>query len=267
MKYIVYCTTNLINNKIYIGVHKIDPKQVNDYYLGCGCFSNSPKSYNKRNTAFCCAVSKYGPSNFKRETIKEFDTLEEALELEKEIVNKTFLKRKDIYNQIEGGGYPPTLEKKVYQYNLNGYFMMEWKSIKSITNYFNINKDRINMVIKSKRSFNACYWSYKYVIRLDTSNYRPSSRGSIRVFSKDKKLLYNFENTTKAAEFLNIRREKITNAIYGKYATNNYYFLKEDEDIETYLSKNNKNQHIFQYDENGSLLNEYNNVAEIRKKI
>lgn len=35
MKYIVYKTTNLINNKIYVGVHRTNP-DINDGYIGCG---------------------------------------------------------------------------------------------------------------------------------------------------------------------------------------------------------------------------------------
>nr|DAR62378.1 MAG TPA: GIY-YIG nuclease superfamily protein [Bacteriophage sp.] len=38
-KFIVYCTTCTVNNKIYIGVHKTN-KETFDGYLGCGvCIS------------------------------------------------------------------------------------------------------------------------------------------------------------------------------------------------------------------------------------
>ena len=37
--------------------------------------------------------------------------------------------------------------------------MKEWDSIKQITTYYNVNKDRIRMVIDDKRSFEASYWS------------------------------------------------------------------------------------------------------------
>ena len=40
MKYIVYQTTNLINNKIYIGVHKTVNPDIFDGYIGNGGICN-----------------------------------------------------------------------------------------------------------------------------------------------------------------------------------------------------------------------------------
>lgn len=50
MKYIVYKTTNLINNFIYVGVHKTTTPDVFDGYLGCGAYISRPSSYNKSKT-------------------------------------------------------------------------------------------------------------------------------------------------------------------------------------------------------------------------
>lgn len=114
--YYVYKITNLINDKIYVGYHW-SPDITNDKYLGSGV--NIIK-----------AVKKYGPDNFKREIIAEFKTLEDALDLEKEIVNEEFVLREDTYNLAVGGngGFPigcahninkigmfcPKLNKNVY---------------------------------------------------------------------------------------------------------------------------------------------------------
>lgn len=90
---LIYKTTDLLNNKIYIGVHKTD--NINDGYLGSGV------DFNKH-------LKKIGKKNFKREILFNFKTYEEALNKEKEIVNKDFLKRKDVYNLSVGGngGFP-----------------------------------------------------------------------------------------------------------------------------------------------------------------
>lgn len=59
---IIYKTTNIINNKIYISVHN----NTNPKYLG------SDEKLKR-------AIKKYGKENFIRETIEEFDTLEDSV--------------------------------------------------------------------------------------------------------------------------------------------------------------------------------------------
>lgn len=86
---IVYKTTNLLNGKIYVGVHNGS----NPNYLGSG-------------TALESAIQKYGKENFTRETLFE-GTEEECLELEEFIVDEQFVLREDTYNLTIGGGKPP----------------------------------------------------------------------------------------------------------------------------------------------------------------
>ena len=47
MKYIVYKTTNLINGKIYIGVHRTNP-DIFDGYIGCGVTRKDKKKKTKK---------------------------------------------------------------------------------------------------------------------------------------------------------------------------------------------------------------------------
>lgn len=88
MFYTVYKTTNLVNGKIYVGVHMT--ANLNDAYLGSG-------------TQLRNAVKKYGSDNFKREFIKICESPEEMHELEAKIVTEEFVKRKDTYNMKTGG--------------------------------------------------------------------------------------------------------------------------------------------------------------------
>jgi hypothetical protein len=93
--YIIYKTTNLVNQKIYIGVHKQKFKKllfpiIFDGYFGSG-------------KALKPALKKYYKENFIRETLFVFYTRDEAYVKEKEIVNKEFIKRKDTYNLVVGG--------------------------------------------------------------------------------------------------------------------------------------------------------------------
>lgn len=267
-KYIVYITTNQVNNKIYVGVHGTETPEKFDGYLGGGIYINSPKSYQNQVTAFAYAVTKYGPKNFTRKVIQVFDTLDEALKLEAKIVNIKFLERTDTYNIALGGGYPPDPSKHIYQYDLEGNPIKEWDNIKSITNFYSINKDRIRMTINDKRSFDASYWSEEKFIKLDVREYRPSSRGSIRQYTTNGIFLKSFFNTTEAAKELDIDRRKISNAIYGKYSVSGYWFLKEGETIESYLDGSiKKDPKIYIYNLDGSFNKEYENISAIKKEF
>jgi hypothetical protein len=58
-----------------------------------------------------------------------------------------------------GGSIPPKSCKVIYQFDLNGNLIKTWDEIKDITESYGINKDRITMCIKDKRSFDNSYWS------------------------------------------------------------------------------------------------------------
>ena len=86
--YILYKTTNLVNNKTYIGIHKTN--NLEDGYLGSG-FS------------LIKAISKYGKENFKREILEFCNSYDELLELEKLYVDLDWVRDKSNYNQKTGG--------------------------------------------------------------------------------------------------------------------------------------------------------------------
>jgi len=86
-KFTVYKTTNLINEKFYIGFHKTS--NPHDDYLGSGKLL-------KR------SIEKYGPENFKKEVLFIFETSDEAYAKEKELVAK-HLGEHLCMNLTEGG--------------------------------------------------------------------------------------------------------------------------------------------------------------------
>ena len=160
MIYIVYCTTNLINKKIYIGVHECLSKDF-DGYIGCGVYTNKPSTYAHPKTHFQNAVKKYGPKNFKRITIKEFDNAEDAFALEEDLVNEEFLKRKDVYNSCLGGqsGLEGYNSIKCYQYDLEGNFIAEYESQQKASLTVNRGFTTIKRAIKEKIKAADYYWS------------------------------------------------------------------------------------------------------------
>ncbi|MGL6228549.1 MAG: GIY-YIG nuclease family protein, partial [Culicoidibacterales bacterium] len=87
----VYKTTNLINGKYYIGVHRVKNEScINDSYLGSGvCIKK--------------AFKKHGKSNFKKEVLFVYDNYESAYLKEAELVTEETIKMKSVYNQYPGG--------------------------------------------------------------------------------------------------------------------------------------------------------------------
>jgi group I intron endonuclease len=88
MIHYVYETRNKLDNKIYVGVRS--SKHFDDAYFGSG-------KHLKR------AICKYGIENFNKRILWVFGKAEEAYQKESEIVDQSFVKRRDTYNIATGG--------------------------------------------------------------------------------------------------------------------------------------------------------------------
>lgn len=84
----LYKTTNLINEKYYYGMHST--QNLNDEYLGSGLILRR-------------AIRKYGKDNFKREIIKIFDSREELVQGEIDLITDELL-NEDLCMNLKPGG-------------------------------------------------------------------------------------------------------------------------------------------------------------------
>ena len=84
----VYCITNNINEKTYIGQHKTD--NLNDSYMGSGCLIKN-------------SIKKYGLENFSKEILAITETKENADILEKVFIKLYRSNGKAEYNIADGG--------------------------------------------------------------------------------------------------------------------------------------------------------------------
>ena len=88
MFYYLYEIKNLINDKVYVGVHKT--KSLDDGYMGSGKVIRN-------------AIKKYGTEYFSKTILETFESSEAMFSREKEVVNDEFLARSDVYNLRRGG--------------------------------------------------------------------------------------------------------------------------------------------------------------------
>lgn len=191
-KFIVYCTINKVNKKIYIGVHKTTSTKF-DGYLGCGVFVNKSHSYQKGETLFQRAVHKYGPNNFIRVTLATFNTAEEAYKRESELVNEEYLKRKDVYNTNYGGACPPHFPIKVYKYSLDGTYICEYNSIKEAAIANGIKPVTLGAGIRKGHASAGFLWSYEKTETVKPYTY-PNAPKKIGVYDLNGNLLKTYDS-------------------------------------------------------------------------
>ncbi len=225
MKYIVYLTTNKINNKIYVGVHKTADPNKFDGYIGnsINIFESNSELKNPK-TLFHKAVKKYGYSAFVRSTIQIFNSEEEALDFEAKIVNQEFINREDTYNITLGGGIPPLHNKKIYRYTLSGTYINEYNSLVDAGNSCNIAGNLIGIAANYKRTAANSLWSFIKVDKLNIEEYNIyNSKIPVYLYDIDGNYIKSYVSMSDCCKDLNINLSRVQRAVKIGNEVNNYY--------------------------------------------
>lgn len=268
MKYIVYLTTNIKNNKIYVGVHETENPEIFDGYLGNAVNRNRPSTIKNPKEPFQYAVKKYGFDSFRRSIIKVFDTRQEALDLEAEIVNEDFIKREDTYNITLGGGMPPLLNKVIYQYSLDGDFIREWKSIHEAAENLSISESAIGKAVLYKRTSAKYLWSDCKYDKLNISEYNKYSPETIVYCYFSDGLYYKmFSSMSECCKELNCclsnvqRALKIGTSIGGFYLSDKLYTIFEKPKSVRLSGE------VHQYNLDGTYIKSYSSIKEAEQSL
>lgn len=183
-----YKTENLVNGKVYYGIHRTN--NLNDNYLGSGILLKH-------------AIKKYGRELFKRTILNYFDSEKELLECEKRTVDAGLIKKENTYNLTLGGKAPLSgamkdfwdseegkKAKERYSKDFSGYnnpdFCKRWRpiyeSVKDTFSYLTCNTNlpdkfiviqlrKIGVNIKFHRLLNYCL-EKKYIDSAGEKNKR-----------------------------------------------------------------------------------------------
>lgn len=266
--YIVYLTTNMVNKKIYIGYHGTYTPYKFDLYLGNGVKINDKYTYIYAKTPFEAAVKKYGPDKFIRKTLKVFDNEQDALDLERWLVDEEFIKRKDTYNITLGGGKPPVTTKIIYQYTLEGDFIRKWPSITEASINLKCSSSCIGKAIFDRTPGLGFLWSENQYDKLNLEEFKIDlNKTKTYVYDINGKYLGGFSSIGKAAKELNSDSKTISKCIRGKYALRKQFYFSDykHEKFPIPVQINHKNDPLYQYDLSGNFIREWENYSEICK--
>ena len=263
MKYIVYCTTNLINKKIYIGCHGTSNPDKFDGYLGCNVYSTRPSSYIKPITAFQAAVKKYGPKNFFRSILYIYNTKKEALLKEKELVTIEFVLLDTNYNMVEGGGeYNSDLP--VNQFDRKGNLIKHWEHDSDVIYFFNCTLNAIKTALHFKETLFGYFWSRKQEIDIAEFS-KADQKKKVYKYDKFGKLLEKYNSITEAANKNNSTVGKLTTAIQGQNFVNKqfYYSYYLYNEFKPKQKQSLRGKKFYLYNLEGKYLREFQNLREL----
>lgn len=267
MNYIVYKTTNLINGKIYVGIHKTDLNRKQSY-IGCGV---RKKDLKKRvNKGFPAAVHKYGYDAFQREILFVYPCTEEGLQQAKkkeaEIVTEDFVKRSDTYNLVPGGDYGGgfTRRRPIAQYDLEGNFIQIWDSITIAAEELSLRG--IPNVLSGRTKYSGEWqWRY-YENNTDNIGSVNSKEKSIYQFDLQGNLIKRYKSISEASlqfENSHAARVSINRVCLGQSGQACGYFWSFKNKFNP--KKNNHLAAVAKYNDEGKFLESYTSLKEAAK--
>lgn len=198
------------SNRVYIGQSKnIESRKLN--YTWTGKQTARQPLLNK-------SLVKYGFINHKFEIIEKGLSKEEANTKEIFYI-KIFKDLKLSLNCTDGGNNTSNIIKtSVVKFDLNGNYIQEFPSIIDAANSLNIAHQKISICLSKKRYYSSGFlWLYKKDYdkgMLPAWNFKKSSRKKvIQQFSKENKLIKEFNSAADAAKELNISKGSILNCV------------------------------------------------------
>ena len=257
-EYIVYKTTNLINNKIYIGVHRTI-KNINDGYIGCGVCGKV-----KKGKGFIAAVAKYGYENFKRETLFSYPDTEEgklqAYKKEAELVNWDFIRDKNTYNLKLGGRVSSSVrQRQIAQYDLDGNLIKVWNNIAEIVRANIAPSSSISHCCNKETYSNKWQWRYYDGTNKNINKVTPKIR-PVYQFDLQGNYITYYKSIREASEATLINPTLISNVCTNHQYQAGGYFWSYKKRF-TYIPPDKKIA-VACYEDDGSFIRSFTSLAE-----
>lgn len=219
----IYCITNLVNSKVYIGQTRTSIKERYARHVGCA------RNGNGNSTLLYLAMRKYGEENFSVSVVESVcadsqDDLHQLLN-EREIY---YIKEKrsfkpNGYNMTIGGDNPPVHDNiTILKLSENGDVLSEYESISKASRDNNIGKSTVRHAIKSESHYSSGYYWYTkddYLYLAKDGRIGKQVRTDITpvyCFSLDGALVRKYESVSDAKRDVGVPQGKISDVCSGK---------------------------------------------------
>ena len=259
--YIVYAHLCTVNGKIYIG------QTCQPFKKRCG---SNGKNY-KHSIMFFSAIKKYGWNNFQHIVLVDGLSKEMADIVEKELIKKYNTRDREHGYNLGLGGSLNIEAKPIYQYDLDGKFLHEYKNIYEMKNVFGHTYHGVYSCLTGiTRSWHGYMWSYQkydkissYITKKGYTKYNYNK--SIYQYDLDGNYINSYETISDAADSINSKHVNLISACArGElkaacgFQWSYTYFYKMPK-----FHKENKNRKsVCQYDLNGNFICEYESVLD-----
>lgn len=229
-QYYIYITTNLVNNKKYIGQHF---GQTDDDYLGSGIILNR-------------AIQKYGKENFKKEILEIVNSKQEANTKEKYYIN--------VYQAIENPNFYNIADGGQGGYVTKGYTLEDRQSVnKKISQSLTGEKHPMYGKHHTEETKEKIKKSLQQYWTLEKRNQRSKK------YTGEGNPMYGKHHTEETKE--KIRQNKDTSYMQTEQYKKKMSLATSGEKNGNYGNKGQKaknGRHVFMYDENYNLIKEFN---------
>lgn len=216
----IYKITNKINGHMYIG--QSTDIQRRWWEHATDAFQPSDNEYD---TIFYRAIRKYGWDNFDKEIIEQCTA--EKLD-EREIYWISYYNTYEDthhYNATAGGNSPNTRCSKIlYQYDLNGNFIKEWKGLRETARQLGCSAGTLGSALSGKRP-TAMGFQWRYIYTETIPPYTHKNGRSVELY-KNGEFIQNFPSAAACARFLGVTSTTATRAKNNHTKIFNTYEIK-----------------------------------------
>lgn len=266
---VIYCTTNIINGKKYIGRDSNN----NPEYLGSG-------SYFKR------AVKKYGKENFKKQILQDCVDFEDLNESEKYWIDYFGAVKSDLFYNINEGGeagynvnFHPNREEicKRHRETLKHKAENDSEYKRRLIEKLKLTKTpdvlRRRNETHRKTTSTEAHRNKMSIVGREVYKKNPDKNKHLRkivlCYDLNGSFIKQYESITEVSKTLNINPSSIIACCSGKINTSHgftFRFQEGNVELEIGPIKLLKKK-VYQYTEDGLLIDSYESITEASKKL